>query len=108
MWISTQHTEAQMVYIQYGLYSSSINVMGNQTTDLKESKPNMPEVLLSLEGQIEMCTHSAKGRLNLSWTKLTQGQSMLMLSATNLLLSPLASGGKWGWLWQLQVEVAEL
>lgn len=95
-WISAQHTEAQMFYIQYDLYSSSIDVTGNQITDLKESKPNIsvPEVLLSLEGQIQMCTRSAKGRLNLSWTQLTQGQSIRMLPATNPLLNQSVSGEK--------------
>lgn len=95
-WISARHAEAQMFYIQYDLYSSSINVTGNQTTDLKESKPNIsvPEVLLSLEGQIQMCTRSAKGRLNLPWTRLTQGQSFHMPPATNLLLHQSASGEK--------------
>lgn len=46
-WLSAQHTEAQMFYIQSDLYSSSIKVTGNQTTDLKESAPNssVPEVL---------------------------------------------------------------
>lgn len=34
-WISAQHTEAQMFYIQYYLYSSPIKITGNQTTDLK-------------------------------------------------------------------------
>lgn len=95
-WISARHTEAQMFYIQYDLYSSSINVTGNQTTDLKESKPNIsvPEVLLSLEGQIQMCTRSAKGRLNLSWTQLTEGRSRGVLSAPNPLLNQSASEQK--------------
>lgn len=46
-WISARHTEAQMFYIQYDLYPSSIKVTGNQTTDLKESAPSssVPEVL---------------------------------------------------------------
>lgn len=46
-WISAPHTESQMFYIQYDLYSSAIKVTGNQTTDLKESAPNssVPEVL---------------------------------------------------------------
>lgn len=47
MWISARHTKPQMFYIQYDLYSSSLKVTGNQTTDLKESAPNssVPEVL---------------------------------------------------------------
>lgn len=66
-WISARHAAAQMVYIHCDLYSSSINVTGNQTMELKESKLNisLPEVLSSLEGLIQMCTCSEKGRLTL-------------------------------------------
>lgn len=95
-WIYAQHTEAQMFYIQYDLYSSSINVTGNWTSDLKESKPkvSVPEVLLSLEGQIQMCSSLAKSRLTLSWTQLTKGQSIRLLPATTPLLRQSASGEK--------------
>lgn len=106
-WISARHTEAWVFYIQYDLYSSSINVTGNQTTDLKERKPNIsvPEVLLSLEGEIQMCIRLAKGRLNLSWTPLTQGQSIRMLPPAHPLrnLSPSGENNNgWGcsrWKW---------
>lgn len=75
-WIFAQHTETQMVYIHCDLYSDSISVTGNWTTDLKESKLNIsvPGVLSSLEGQIRMYTCSAKGKLTaLNWADPRQG-----------------------------------
>lgn len=45
-----------------------------------------------------MCTLSAKGRLNLSWTQLTQSQSTHVLPAMNLLLQQSAPGERQRWL----------
>lgn len=81
-WIFAQHAEAQMVYIHYDLYSNSISVTGNWTTDLKESKLNIsvPGVLSSLGGQTQMYTCSAKGRLTaLNWADPRQGIEELVL-----------------------------
>lgn len=120
-WIYAQHTEAQMFYIQHDLYSSSVNVTGNRTSDLKESKPkvSVPEVQLSVEGQNQTCSPPAKGKgqTNSILNSVDQGPEHTLaacyhpvapsVSFTGEITAPVvaAGGGAWTERWSGQGQV---